>query len=247
MQKSFTVAIAPSAFDLTPSAVSCTSARTSTITPADRPAQGGTQQFALVVGSGSGSSYTLISEDQVSWSSSDNELATVSQDGLVTFKATGKVVITATTSGGVTASTTLNASVLATGQCPVYRVYNPNSGLHHYTMDQNEREHLINIGWNDEGDEFCVGISSGTPVYREYNPNDGTHNWTSSKGEHDYVVKAGWNDEGIGWYIPSGATKNVYRLYNPNSGEHVYTMSKGEYDAVVKAGWRGEGVGWKSV
>ncbi|WP_346428292.1 glycoside hydrolase family 25 protein [Bifidobacterium sp. SO1] len=127
----------------------------------------------------------------------------------------------------------------------VYRVYNRNSGLHHYTMNRNEARMLVSLGWNDEGASFKVG-TSGIPVYREYNPNDGNHNWTMNSNEHKHLVSLGWHDEGIAWYVSSSDTVNVYRLYNPNSGEHVYTTSYGEYKAVGKAGWKQEGVAWKS-
>jgi hypothetical protein len=42
-------------------------------------------------------------------------------------------------------------SIDAVAAQPWYRVYNPNSGLHHWTMDQNERDVLVGYGWNDEG------------------------------------------------------------------------------------------------
>ena len=44
----------------------------------------------------------------------------------------------------------------STGKTPLYRLYNPNAsdeeeaGAHHYTKDNNERNSLISIGWNDE-------------------------------------------------------------------------------------------------
>ncbi|KFI47929.1 hypothetical protein [Bifidobacterium biavatii] len=134
----------------------------------------------------------------------------------------------------------------------VYRVYNRNSGLHHYTTSKGERDNLVKLGWRDEGTSFTAAAKEAAnknlkPVYREYNPNDGNHNWTMNKGEHDQLVKIGWRDEGIAWYVDSSASTNVYRLYNPNSGEHVYTTSKGEYDQVGKAGWRQEGIAWKSL
>ena len=34
---------------------------------------------------------------------------------------------------------------------PVYRLYNPNAGDHHYTMSVAERDFLVSVGWNDEG------------------------------------------------------------------------------------------------
>ncbi|MBT1165573.1 Ig-like domain-containing protein [Bifidobacterium simiarum] len=134
-------------------------------------------------------------------------------------------------------------------QVPVYRVYNRNSGLHHYTTNASERNMLVRLGWRNEGTSFITvakGTAGAKPVYREYNRHNGNHNWTMNKKEHDMLVRLGWKDEGVAWYAPSSG-KNVYRLYNRNSGEHVYTMSYGEYVGVQRAGWKGEGVAWKSL
>ncbi|PJM74841.1 InlB B-repeat-containing protein [Bifidobacterium simiarum] len=176
---------------------------------------------------------------------------------------------------GVTANITLTAkwtknstpsepSKPSVKQVPVYRVYNRNSGLHHYTINKAENDMLVRLGWRDEnrGGSAFVTVSKDTPgakpVYREYNRRSGNHNWTLNKAEHDMLVRLGWKDEGIAWYTsPTG--RDVYRLYNPKpyhkpkngrgngGGEHVYTTSYAEYRAVVAAGWRGEGVAWKSL
>ena len=142
---------------------------------------------------------------------------------------------------------------------PVYRVYNPNSGLHHYTVNAGERDSLVKLGWRNEGTSFNGATGQGAvPVYREYNPNDGNHNWTMNKVEHDHLVSIGWRNEGVAWHVALSASTNVYRLYNPtpfktvngrgNGGsEHVYTTNYAEYLSVQKAGWRGEGVAWKSL
>ncbi|PJM75388.1 InlB B-repeat-containing protein [Bifidobacterium simiarum] len=136
---------------------------------------------------------------------------------------------------------------------PVYRVYNRNSGLHHYTTSWGEKTLLVRLGWRDEnhGSNSFVTVSKNTagaqPVYREYNPHNGTHNWTLNRAEHNMLVRLGWRDEGIGWYAPKNGPSTVWRLYNPHSGEHVYTTSHGEYLAVVHAGWRGEGAAWRSL
>jgi hypothetical protein len=37
---------------------------------------------------------------------------------------------------------------------PVYRLYNPNDGRHHFTTSATEKSSLISIGWNDEGIGF---------------------------------------------------------------------------------------------
>jgi uncharacterized repeat protein (TIGR02543 family) len=134
---------------------------------------------------------------------------------------------------------------------PVYRLYNPNSGLHHYTTSAQERDALVKLGWKSEGASFNAakqGSAAGlVPVYREYNPHNGNHNWTANKKEHDQLVSLGWKDEGIAWYVPAAGPVKVLRLYNPNSGEHVYTTSAKEYAAVGKAGWHQEGLAWTAL
>jgi uncharacterized repeat protein (TIGR02543 family) len=133
----------------------------------------------------------------------------------------------------------------------VYRVYNQNSGLHHYTTSVKERDALVKLGWKNEGTSFQAakpGSANGLrPVYREYNPHDGNHNWTLNQAEHKQLVKLGWKDEGTAWYTNPAGPVTVYRLYNPHSGEHVYTTSAKEYAAVGKAGWHQEGTAWKGL
>lgn len=60
----------------------------------------------------------------------------------------------------------------------VYRMYNPNAGDHHYTLNVNER-FLIKSGWRYEG---VAWKSSGQyPLYRLYNPN-------VRAGSHHYII-----------------------------------------------------------
>lgn len=33
----------------------------------------------------------------------------------------------------------------------MYRLYNPNSGEHHYILSTKERDHLAKVGWEKEG------------------------------------------------------------------------------------------------
>ena len=61
------------------------------------------------------------------------------------------------------------------------RVYNPNSGEHHYTANTNERNHLVKVGWRNEGTAWETP-AKGAAVYRLYNPNNG--------GDHHYTVNA---------------------------------------------------------
>ncbi|MCI1833697.1 MAG: hypothetical protein LKI78_02530 [Bifidobacterium tibiigranuli] len=151
---------------------------------------------------------------------------------------------------GAVATQTAQAATGGT-PVPVYRVYNRRSGLHHYTMNADERYALINLGWSDESTSFYAagqGSSSGlAPVYREYNPHNGNHNWTLNQAEHNKLVSLGWRSEGVAWYANTAGPVAVYRLYNPHSGEHVYTTNAAEYAAVGKAGWHQEGIAWKGL
>lgn len=127
----------------------------------------------------------------------------------------------------------------------VYRVYNKNSGLHHYTKSRTEVNNLASLGWRDEGVSFCA-VENGTSAYRLYNPNDGNHMYTLDGNERRSLVRGGWKDEGVGWDLPVNGDRAVYRLYNPNSGEHVFTTSYAEYQRVGEAGWKQEGIAWYS-
>lgn len=128
---------------------------------------------------------------------------------------------------------------------PVYRVYNRNSGLHHYTMNYSEVRDLVSLGWRYEGISFKAS-ATGRAVYRVYNPNDGNHLYTCNQTESRKLIFIGWHDEGLAWRVRDDGSVPVYRLYNPNSGEHVYTTNTTEYAMVGRAGWRQEGVAWRS-
>jgi uncharacterized protein YkwD len=92
-----------------------------------------------------------------------------------------------------------------TGNTPVYRLYNLQTGRHYYTIFEGERDHLVNLvppppegqpdtrttGWRPEGVEgFMFGsAASGTDVvYKLYNRVAGVHFYTIRKGERDFVL-----------------------------------------------------------
>lgn len=127
----------------------------------------------------------------------------------------------------------------------VYRVYNPNSGEHLHTMNDNERSFLVSKGWKYEGISMLVS-AQGDALYRVYNPNSGEHFFTRDFNEKESLKRHGWKDEGIAWYVPTTGMP-MYRVYNPNSrgaGAHHYTVSLGERDMLVSRGWKAEGVSW---
>lgn len=123
----------------------------------------------------------------------------------------------------------------------VYRLYNPGSGFHHYTISEGERNALIDAGWNDEGVAWVAQRSARIPVYRMYNPNNGDHLYTQNFESCEELQEMGWKAEGVPWFTNEDGNA-VYRLYNPNSGEHFYTASKAEADELASVGWSLEGI-----
>lgn len=128
----------------------------------------------------------------------------------------------------------------------MHRLYNPNSGEHFYTAADNEKDHLVSVGWKYEGEGWKAPDKSNAPVYRLYNPNAGDHHYTLNEKEKDALVKLGWNYEGIGWYSDENKAVPLYREYNPNAkaGSHNYTPNKNEHDHLTSIGWKDEGIAW---
>lgn len=130
----------------------------------------------------------------------------------------------------------------------MFRLYNPNSGEHFYTSSTVERDHLISVGWNDEGTGWTAP-KAGEAVYRLYNSNAGEHHYTLSTVERDSLIAAGWNDEGIGWRSDPAQRIALYRVYNPNeyANNHHYTKEAGERDILLSKGWQDEGTAWYGI
>ncbi len=129
---------------------------------------------------------------------------------------------------------------------PMYRLYNPNSGEHFYTGSEEERDSLVEAGWQYEGVAWNAPTNKGDPVFRLYNPNNGDHHYTMSAEERDDLVELGWQYEGVAWNSAAPGNLPLYRLYNPNAdcGSHHYTGSDEERDFLVSVGWKYEGIGW---
>ena len=130
-----------------------------------------------------------------------------------------------------------------------YRLYNPYTGEHFFTLDSSEYKNLGKVGWNQEGTAWIAPAKSDTPVYRLYNPYSGDHHFTTDKTEYENLGKIGWKQEGIGWYSDDSKGVSVYRLYNPYAtvGTHHFTSDKSEYDKLPSYGWRPESIAWYGV
>ena len=123
----------------------------------------------------------------------------------------------------------------------VYRLYNPNSGEHFFTVDYGEAKGLAKVGWRSEGVGW-MSPKAGDPVWRLFNANAGDHHYTSSADEKASLVEHGWLSEGMAFR--SGGGSPVYRLYNQHAatGAHMLTTSVDEVAGLVRHGWRFEGV-----
>ncbi|MDO4404635.1 MAG: hypothetical protein Q4C09_06335 [Atopobiaceae bacterium] len=134
--------------------------------------------------------------------------------------------------------------------CPMYRLYNPNSGEHFYTADAKERADVIAAGWNDEQiGWFAPADDKSVPVYRLYNSFGGEHHYTMDPAERDMLIEHKWTDEGIGWYSDPAQAVPLLREYNPNqyACNHNYTTERAEHDHLVSLGWKDEGTAWYAV
>ncbi len=126
----------------------------------------------------------------------------------------------------------------------IYRLYNEYNGGHLLTINKNEKDTLIKLGWTAEKDAGQAS-QSGTPVYRLYNPTTGEHFYTVNETEYNNLGSIGWQKEDVAWY--SSGNVPMYRLYNPyilNGPNHLYTTDKNEYNSLGKLGWNQEDIGW---
>lgn len=145
------------------------------------------------------------------------------------------------------AFSTLNVNAAENNTQTMLRLFNPNTGEHLYTGDQSEKDFLVDLGWQYEGEAWNSPLISNSPVYRLYNKFTGEHHYTCDKGEKNWLISTGWNDEGIGWYSSDIAFIPVYREFNPNSpgvGAHNYTTDIGEHTYLITSGWNDEGIAW---
>lgn len=115
---------------------------------------------------------------------------------------------------------------------PVYRMYNPNAGDHHYTMIASERDNLKKHGWRYEGISWCSDKNRAIKVYRAYNRNAraGAHNYTINYNEERNLINHGWRDEGIAWYAAGqgqGSSEDYKLLGVKNYNQYVLGAPSG--------------------
>jgi serine protease len=121
---------------------------------------------------------------------------------------------------------------------PLYRLFNPQSFDHLYTISAEERDSAQEFGYRYEGVEgniFARPKSETTPLYRLYHPKMGDHFYTISPHERDRATEGGYNFEFVAGHVyltEQSGTRPLYRLYHP-AGDHFYTTSTETRDEVV--------------
>ncbi len=174
-------------------------------------------------------------------------------EGSVTLKAVFEKITSGDSTGNGSGSNSGSGKPVtpAAKENKLYRLYNPNSGEHFYTLSTAEKVALIKAGWDDEGLAWIVPAANDNPVYRLYNPNAGDHHYTLDQNEKEVLTSLGWKDEGIGFYSATPQSEiPVYRQYNPNAqktGAHNYTTNKEEHDYLCSIGWKDEGIGFWAI
>lgn len=103
---------------------------------------------------------------------------------------------------------------------PLYRFYNKNTGVHFYTMSEQEKADVIATRGGDYvfegiayrvsdraaelGSSVILGIQGGFPVYRFYLPSKDSHFFTADSGEiffPFFKLSDVYKYEGVGFYV----------------------------------------------
>ena len=150
----------------------------------------------------------------------------------------------------------------SSARVPVYRFWSPVTGKHFYTINEAEKDNLINhyaSAWTYEGPAYYAFVRASDPnllpVYRFWSAQLSSHFYTISEVEKDGLLKEYanvWTFEGTSFYAyPAGrqpaGTKAVYRFWSGKLNGHFYTINEAEKDKLISQyaeTWTFEGVAW---
>ena len=133
----------------------------------------------------------------------------------------------------------------------VWRLYNPYTFTHLYSVSWDEVSSLDKGGWDYEGVAWNAPKSAtSTQVWRLYNRWSDDHLYTTSQDEIADLTDVGWTVDGTIplCYGATATTYPVYRLYNPYAtanagrGSHLWTANEQEYEDRYEDGWTKEGI-----
>ena len=130
----------------------------------------------------------------------------------------------------------------------VYRLFNPEVGVHFYTSNKDERNSVIadlpqyeyeGAAFGTVTEEEADSVTGAQPVYRFFNTDTGVHLYTIDEAERDSIQEnlPNFLFEGISYYAyetEQEGTIPLYRFFNPEVGAHFYTPFAVERDNVIE-------------
>ncbi|UCD52752.1 MAG: hypothetical protein JSW27_08960 [Phycisphaerales bacterium] len=145
------------------------------------------------------------------------------------------------------------------GLDPVYRFWAPSKSRPFYTIEEWERDILIDVYpdvWHFEGIAFYAHKQDTggpeVPVYRFWSARLFSHIWTTSEKERDSLLhdSSTWAYEGVVFYAfeagnPPLGTVPVYRLRSTRQGLHFFTADEEEKNVLLTdypGMWTDEGI-----
>jgi hypothetical protein len=135
-------------------------------------------------------------------------------------------------------------TVQCNGFCrgPLFRLYNPLTGGHLYTMSTTERDAAVaTLGYHLERTAclmFEAQAPGTVPLYRAYNPGMDDHFYSTSRVDVDgAIARLGYVDQGIAGYVftsgDSPGTVALFRTFHPVVTDHFYTVDAAERDRAI--------------
>ena len=146
-----------------------------------------------------------------------------------------------------------NVSDQALVSVPIYRFYSKTFKGHFFTIDEEEKDNLINNdpNWRYEGIAyyaFGARAKGMVPLYRFYSKNYHGHFFTIDENEKDTIIRTNpdWKYEGVACYVYPVATEGtvpVHRFWNPTSRHHFFTTDEDEKNGLLTTNpnWEYEG------
>jgi hypothetical protein len=152
----------------------------------------------------------------VTWSTSNPGIATVSGSGLVTANSTGAVRITATDTASQQTATVL---VHVSGD------------FFFWSTSASEIANFASPFWHSDGNVFGIypnnaNLPAQIPLYRFYDPGSGTHFWTTDVNGELFTQQPGVIFEGNIAFVFSSqqpGTVPVYRWFSGATNTHFWT------------------------